>query len=205
MKAIEPMMNPAFVIDVQTLGKEVFQIRDGFLQDLLENDTLKKVTFDCRSDSDALCHQFGVNLSNVLDLQVYDQAVRIHRGSPPPTRRGSFLPFVPPMKVVSSRHVNFSEVEMLRAGAPAPHKTDEQVWGKRPLPSAAWLYAAADAHLIDLVFRSMNKCGVPKKLMDGVHKHSDRYAKVFRERRIPVRHRHSSDKYVIMEEISILT
>ena len=40
------------------------------LRGLLENESIKLITFDCRSDSDALYHQFGISLSGVIDLQV---------------------------------------------------------------------------------------------------------------------------------------
>lgn len=198
------MATPAYVLDIQLLGKAAFDVSDGFLKRMLESASLQKVMFDCRSDSDALWHQFRIKLTNVLDLQVYDQAVRIHRGGHPPARRGSHLPFVPPMRRVGAAFVERSDYELLREGADAPHKEDERVWGKRPLPEVAWQYAAADAHMIDLIFRAMKRIGVSRPLLLRVEFHSARYLNHFRERQTAVRNRHSSDKTFIMEEISIL-
>ena len=45
-----------YVIDVQVLGAEVvFSKEHPSLRPILENPNLTKVTFDCRSDSDAIC------------------------------------------------------------------------------------------------------------------------------------------------------
>ena len=65
----------AFLFDVLALGPAIFDIdaREGercTLKMILESNSVLKVTFDCRADSDALFHQFGVLLQNVLDVQV---------------------------------------------------------------------------------------------------------------------------------------
>eukprot|EP00959_Pyramimonas_sp_CCMP1952_P398393 8347659-Pyramimonas_sp.AAC.1 len=59
--------SPAYVVDVQSLGGErVFSRQQteppSSLRALLEDASIVKVTFDCRGDSDALSHQFGVTL-----------------------------------------------------------------------------------------------------------------------------------------------
>ena len=56
-----------FVFDVVMLGTTLF---DHGLRALLESTTIVKLFFDCRRDSDALYHQFGVQLHCVLDTQV---------------------------------------------------------------------------------------------------------------------------------------
>jgi hypothetical protein len=48
---------------IKTLGREVFSSSGKSLKSLLESDSVKKISFDCRSDSDALFHQFQVSLS----------------------------------------------------------------------------------------------------------------------------------------------
>jgi hypothetical protein len=68
------LSQPAYVVDVLALGsREAF--RSG-LGKLLESRDVLKVTLDCRTDSDALAHQFEVRLANVLDLQVLEQRHR---------------------------------------------------------------------------------------------------------------------------------
>jgi len=58
---------PGFLFDVVALGKVSFI---SAAKSLLESPDVLKVSFDCRTDSDALWHQFGIKLTNVLDLQV---------------------------------------------------------------------------------------------------------------------------------------
>src|SRR4051812_1927671 len=53
-----------YLIDVQVLGAQrVFSQQLPSLKAVLENPNITKVTFDCRTDSDALFHQFGVSLT----------------------------------------------------------------------------------------------------------------------------------------------
>ena len=59
--------NKVFLFDVQQLGGVVF---DAGLREILEDPTILKLTFDCRKDSDALLHLFGVQMRGVLDLQL---------------------------------------------------------------------------------------------------------------------------------------
>jgi ribonuclease D len=46
------------------------------LRSILESEVVTKLTCDCRMDSDALYHQFGVACRNVLDLQIAEVAFR---------------------------------------------------------------------------------------------------------------------------------
>jgi hypothetical protein len=92
---------PVYVVDVKVLGAAIafsdgiFEQGPKYFRSLLEDPAITKVTFDCRGDSDALFHQFGVQLrsefllhksprshcskcrvaplSGVLELQVLDQ------------------------------------------------------------------------------------------------------------------------------------
>ena len=59
----------AYIFDVLKLGQTVFS---GGLSEILEDKSRKKLTFDCRQDSDALWHQFNVKLTGVLDLQLLE-------------------------------------------------------------------------------------------------------------------------------------
>ena len=64
-----------YLFDVLALGPTIFDIdaREGercTLKLILESNSVLKVAFDCRDDSNALYHQFGVMLYNVLDVQV---------------------------------------------------------------------------------------------------------------------------------------
>ena len=196
--------SPAFLVDLHELGGpgRAFSSPEGqALKRLVESSTALRVTFDCRTDSDALWHQFGVRLTNVLDLQVYDQGVRLHYGEPPPRRNGSWVPYVTGMAKVGPRYVDRADFRALDV-SPAPHKLDANAWAKRPLSDRAWAYAANDAHLIDLMFRAMEAKEITLHLKSRVALHSDRYVRVFRDHRQVVTW--DSHKTLVMEERNIL-
>lgn len=190
---------PVYLIDVLALGGRRVFASDSALRRLIEARDVVKVTFDCRSDSDALWHQFDVRLENVLDLQVYDQGVRAHRGERPAQRDGSRVPFVSGMAKVAPRYVAPSVLREL--DAPAPHKTDPRAWMRRPLPDSACAYAANDVHLIEAMLRAMDAARVSPRVMDRVNAHSQRYADVFRAHRQVVRW--ETHKRLVMEAVSI--
>ena len=62
-----------YIFDVQKLGQATFSSELG---EILEDESRKKLMFDCRQDSDALWHQFKVKLSGVLDLQLLEVIYR---------------------------------------------------------------------------------------------------------------------------------
>ena len=68
---IGTMNKKVFLFDITQLKSTAF---DHGLRDLLQSDrdTMTKLMFDCRNDSDALLHLFNVKLDGVLDLQVVD-------------------------------------------------------------------------------------------------------------------------------------
>lgn len=169
---------PAYVIDVSTLGPA--QVFAGDLRRVLESSEVTKIMFDCRSDADALQHQFGVSLAKVLDIQVFDQATR-----GPRAQRGP-VAYVPGMAAVAPEYVSFAEISELRGGAPPPHKSDMGVWGRRPLSQQAWQYAAADVHLIELIYRSMRAKPVSAYHMQRIHFHSQRCLELYRTYPVPI-------------------
>ena len=62
-----------YIFDVQKLGQATFSSGLGAI---LEDESRKKLMFDCRQDSDALWHQFKVKLSGVLDVQLLEVIYR---------------------------------------------------------------------------------------------------------------------------------
>lgn len=62
-----------YIFDVQKLGQATFS---SGLGEILEDESHRKLMFDCRQDSDALWHQFKVKLSGVLDLQLLEVIYR---------------------------------------------------------------------------------------------------------------------------------
>ena len=62
-----------YIFDVQKLGQATFS---SGLGEILEDESRKKLMFDCRQDADALWHQFKVKLSGVLDVQLLEVIYR---------------------------------------------------------------------------------------------------------------------------------
>jgi len=200
----------AYVVDVRLLGNErVFSLdQKPSFRDILENPDVTKFTFDCRRDSDALQHQFRVTLQGVLDLQVYEQAIRIQNGELPPERcpwvMEGGVPLLSGMVKVAERvlpHNVFQQLEQCSRGS-ITHKE----WGERPLTEAAIAYAAKDVHTIAALLAQMDGTEVSESLMAGVKMHSARYENQFRnsERSIPRKPYSNADKELIMEELPIV-
>lgn len=67
------------LIDIHTLGKEAFSTlgeTGTTLKDILESESIRKVFFDVRNDSDGLHHHFGIKLGGIQDLQLMELATR---------------------------------------------------------------------------------------------------------------------------------
>ena len=62
-----------FIFDCSKLDKS--EIR-RVLEPIFDNESIVKYMFDCRSDVDALYHQYGIKLSGVVDVQLYEIAYR---------------------------------------------------------------------------------------------------------------------------------
>ena len=73
-----------FLIDVLVLGRKAFDTPNGSgltFRLVLESNSIIKVFFDVRNDSDALYSLYGVFLQNVHDLQLFEVANRRPRGA----------------------------------------------------------------------------------------------------------------------------
>ena len=62
-----------FIFDVLVLGKSLF---DNGMKEILESTGIIKIMFDCRCDSDSLWEEYKVELTNVLDMQLFEFMVR---------------------------------------------------------------------------------------------------------------------------------
>jgi exonuclease 3'-5' domain-containing protein 1 len=138
-----------FIFDITVLGALAFEIRmnDGIetLKTLLESPRILKIIFDVRNDSEALFHQYNVALTNVMDIQLSELALR--RCS------GQKTQFLHGLKKVIEEHLDVDPTTMaLKASLTrrfaASNGFDVQMWNHRPLQSEAIEYAAADARLL---------------------------------------------------------
>lgn len=157
-----------------SLGKILFE--NGGLRDLLENPTVWKVMHDCRHDSDALFHQFNVNLGPVIDTQVVFSVLRKVRGMP------VGLPVS--MKTLLKKFTGATEEELAMKNTVKDFmKGDGDFWLRRPLSEQALQYARLDvehllyvAELLAKYIRGADKNGWAKVLVGSRH-----YVTVFRD------------------------
>lgn len=201
---------PIYVVDVQCLGGEKVFASSAF-KGILESKEQRKIMFDCRSDSDALFHQFGIKLSGVQDMQVMDQAIRIYlHGESLPQRcdylSPTFIPRLPNMDAVAKR----SGLTITKL--PSPHMFSSSAWAKRPLDPKLIAYAAQDVCIIkeikeatrSAVNESVDRALPWCKLEAAVDEHSQRYEGVYRDLEIPLNRMKIADKNLVTEEIALI-
>lgn len=194
--------SPIYVIDVQLLGGDaVFSKTSGTpsIRSILEDPKMTTVTFDCREDSNALFHQFGgVKLAGSIDLQVMDQAARIHQGELPPKREsgGTWIPFVQNMERVAGRY----DITMNKSSA--PHKANLNVWKERPMLEKTIAYAAKDIDVIRRMWYAMSDANISALLMARTIEYSARYESLFRDHHSEVTY--ERNKNMVMEERAII-
>jgi exonuclease 3'-5' domain-containing protein 1 len=70
--------SPIYIIDIFLLGKKAFQTK---LKTILENEKITKLCCDPRNDSDALYHQYQIEMKHVFCVQLADVLYRRKAGN----------------------------------------------------------------------------------------------------------------------------
>lgn len=124
-------------------------ITDGGLREILESTDVVKVVHDCRNDSAALYHQFGVSMQNVFDTQAAHAVIQLQQTGKP---------------VHKVKNVSLNTVCRMYGGPINPKKEqmkklyrrDQKFWSRRPLTDDMILYAAYDIWaLVPTVYEAM--------------------------------------------------
>jgi exonuclease 3'-5' domain-containing protein 1 len=68
-----PQNNLVYLFDCIKLSKNELTM---ILKPIFESNRITKYFFDCRADVDALYHQYGINVMNVIDVQLYEIGYR---------------------------------------------------------------------------------------------------------------------------------
>ena len=176
--------SPIYIVDVKKLGGDtVFPkastTASSSLRSILEDPRVKIITFDCRGDSDALYHQFEVKLDGSWDLQVVDQAIRIHEGQRPPEK----CEYV---KVGKTFTVPGMDISAARLGLtvrklPKPHVFRHNIWAERPLDEKTLEYAAHDIQVIIEMAKAASKINLSSQLQAAIERGCRRYETLFRD------------------------
>jgi exonuclease 3'-5' domain-containing protein 1 len=166
----------AFIFDLISIGRSIFSGINS-LKDLLESRIIKKITFDCRNDSNALYHQYGISLTNCLDLQVFQLGIKIENRSYS-TFSADDPTYLRGLRYVAGEYLTIDEINFF--SGIIPHKEDPEIWGTRPLLNIQWQYAANVVHLINRLLRGMRNLKLPLLLQERINIGSKRYTEVFR-------------------------
>lgn len=166
------------LLDLVSIGPSIFSGKSS-LKELLESNTIQKMSYDCRIDSNAVFHQYGVKLRNVLDLQVYQLGIKIENGKYLQQRQPG-TDYLRGLKYTSGGYLTREDRRDTWALSP-PHRQDPDVWGKRPLRHDVWQYAANDVHCISRIYFGMSQLKLTPSVFERVKKGSENNTALFRD------------------------
>lgn len=148
----------------------------GGLKKFLENPHIIKVVHDCRHDSDALFHQFGVKLGPVIDTQVAFRVVRRVRGM------DEGLPVSLKTLLKKFAFVSADELDV-KSSVKDSMKENDQFWLKRPLSEQALCYARFDVEHLLQVAQTLHKLvqSIDPEAWQMVLNQSQQYLALFRD------------------------
>lgn len=155
-------------------GKRFFEVSG--LKKLLESPRVHKVMHDCRHDSDALFHQFGVKLGPVIDTQVVFSVLR--------RVRGMEVGLPVSLRTLLKKFAGASEEQLFMKNAVKDIMRDDgDYWLRRPLSPEALQYARLDVEYLLSVTKQLANYidGADKHGWQDVLKASQDYLTVFRD------------------------
>eukprot|EP00667_Euglena_gracilis_P018427 EG_transcript_19557 len=170
-----------YLIDVLVLKRAAF---GQGMKELLEDPEFPKVMFDCRQDSDALFHQYGVRLCGVWDLQIVELSLRLCKGE----RAGDLGPVLYWKQGVQRLRGLMDCMRRYGAGDLVDHKhpvhdqmrKESSFWLQRPLPPEMVRYAVGDvAGLLPIDAHFLTQLTEPF-LQQQCQERSQRYTDHFR-------------------------
>jgi exonuclease 3'-5' domain-containing protein 1 len=142
-----------YLVDVHVLGAQTFSTPASSgctLQQVLEAQTIPKVFFDVRNDSDALYSHFGIRLAGIHDLQLMELATRnfsrrIITGLAKCIERDA------PLSLHQRADMMKVKMNGLQLFAPERGGTYE-VFNQRPIPNDIILYCAQDVQILPQLY-----------------------------------------------------
>jgi len=135
-----------FIFDVLQLKDFLFK-EDSFIRVLLTSTVVTKVMFDCRKDCEALYHQFGVKLDNVIDVQMAEIMYRYKLIKEVPKYFIGLTSAVEQYNILKGTESFeiYSGVRTTAIGKYSPVRGGRmEIWGDRPLDMDLLLYCAED-------------------------------------------------------------
>lgn len=151
------------LIDVHTLGEEAFSTvatNGDTLKDILESESIIKVFFDIRNDSDALYSLFGIRVAGICDIQLMELATRSF------SRRcinglAKCIERDLPMTLKERSHWKMSKEKGVRLFA-SERGGSYDVFNARPLADDIKEYCMEDVHLLPRLWLHYSSRLTPK-------------------------------------------
>jgi exonuclease 3'-5' domain-containing protein 1 len=142
--------------------KNPFDEHNGRLKTIMESNEYTKVFFDPRNDSDAIIHQYGVTMQNVLCLQLCEVASR--------RQNNLRVKFIIGLKKAMETHLKSSAkdeiVEIKKAGLilfEPEHGGTYEVFRTRPLSDDILRYCVVDVYFFDDLYSILYERLLPKR------------------------------------------
>lgn len=180
------------LVDITVLGAQAFRgTSENSLKYLLEDPSVTKILFDCRSDADALFHLYGVRLRGLLDLQVYHQLLFVPSKVPFLHGLGKAIDRL--MKILDpAEHARAKSIKEAGVKLFAPEQGGSYaVWNERPLRPELLLYASQDVALLFRLLEDYSshypQSGRNEKLQKKVERISEERARAATEAEEPCR------------------
>lgn len=159
------------------------------LKEILESKSITKIMFDCRGDADSLYGEFGVRITNIYDLQLFEFMCRNAAGKPmrsnpsnPRMLRGSVIRGLgvtvqTDVNVTNENSNRITAFYSLKKVAHTLFDTVPTIWRYRPLGDKLSKYAALDVVNMWDIFKALKThvplIGIKKEALELA---SDRYA-----------------------------
>ncbi|XP_021372133.1 piRNA biogenesis protein EXD1-like [Mizuhopecten yessoensis] len=172
-----------FVFDILKLSQAAF---DNGLCEVLEDNSIEKLMFDCRQDSDSLWHQFKVKIAGVLDIQLLEIMFRRDNfPSPQRTyksyRRSAMIDDVE--NVYGYRkclELYLDDDDMIEKKDNGKLMFDDwQIWKRRPIPKVLIDYCVVDVSGLFLLYEKLKQSDAD---LPRLRVASERYADMFRRK-----------------------
>jgi len=142
-----------YLFDIQS-NKDL--IKKGGLKELMESKCVLKVIHDCRNDSGALYHQFGVRIENIFDTQAADTVIKSKLSGQLPNQ-------VPKISLDALCDEHGSTTNPLKDKIRNVYKWNAAYWSFRPLTDEMITYASYDVlGLVPVLYQALNRLLKPE-------------------------------------------
>ncbi|CAG2246093.1 EGL [Mytilus edulis] len=145
-----------YLFDVLKLGPATF---DKGLKEILEDDAINKLLFDCREDSDALWHLFDVNLKGVLDIQLLEIITQATAKTASEQKKRNFrdneIMRLESLISCMYHYMEDKDILLIKQHVERKIKIQKNLWEERPLSDTLLKYAAYDVKCLFPLYDSL--------------------------------------------------